>query len=138
MKVKLGILHLSKNLEWSSWPTWLKGLFLLWPSLGPAYLFITRTPRPTDGTGEITTILSNIEYQNYFISVFLGLWAINLVVLGITWVMGSLISEGYREHIGSRTKIPTAKIFKKKINSNPEATKDENDGNDLKKLKKRS
>ncbi len=112
MKLKLGLLHLSERIRWKNWPTWLKGIFLFWPSLGPAYLFITRTPIPTDGTGEIETILANLEYQNYFIVVFLGLWSINLVVLGIVWIIGGLISHTYRDHLSKRTSIPVKKIIR--------------------------
>ncbi len=137
MKVKLGLLHLSEDIKWEKWPTWLKGLYLFWPSLGPAFLFLTRTPLPTDGTGELSTILANIEYQNYFISIFLGLWAINLVILGLTWLVGGVISEAYRYHISSRTMIPvTKKKVKGKIGNRPFKESDGNDGKPIK-LKKR-
>jgi len=99
MNLKLNILLLSERVKWNNWPTWLKGLFLFWPSLGPAYLFITRTPVPTETTDEATVLLTNLEYQNYFIAVFIGLWSINLVILGITWTLGTLVSEGYRDYL---------------------------------------
>lgn len=103
MEAKLTILKLSENLKWSNWPTWLKGIFLLWPSLGPAYLFLTRTPTPT-GSEDLTTIMTNIEYQNYFIVVFLGFWSINLIILGITWLIGGLTSDMYRDHLREKSK----------------------------------
>jgi len=110
MKLKLGLLHLSRNIKWENWPTWLKGVFLFWPSLGPAYLFIVKTPFPTEGTADLSTLMTNIEYQNYFISVFIGMWSINLVILGLTWILGSLISESYRSYLRKKGEFPKAKI----------------------------
>jgi len=103
MKLKSGIFSLSERLKWKNWPTWLKGFFLLWPSLGPAYLFITRTPGPSSGDAELSTIMTNIEYQNYFIVVFIGFWSINLILLGMTWIIGGLVSDGYRSLITDRS-----------------------------------
>jgi len=98
MNLKLAVLSLSERLKWKNWPTWLKGFFLLWPSLGPAYLFITRTPAPTGDEAELTTIMTNVEYQNYFIVVFIGFWSINLIMLGLIWIIGGLISDCYRSY----------------------------------------
>ena len=116
MEAKLTILKLSENLKWSNWPTWLKGIFLLWPSLGPAYLFLTRTPTPT-GSEDLTTIMTNIEYQNYFIVVFLGFWSINLIILGITWTIGGLTSDMYRNHLREKAKEVTIKEDRVTVNS---------------------
>ncbi len=104
MSLKLKILLLSEKVKWKNWPTWLKGLFLFWPSLGPAYLFITRTPVPTEVSNEANLLLTNLEYQNYFIAVFIGFWSINLVILGLTWTIGTLISDGYRHLLRSRSR----------------------------------
>lgn len=107
MNLKLTILNLSEKLKWKNWPTWLKGFFLLWPSLGPAYLFIARTPVLVSGDAELGTIMSNIEYLNYFIAVFIGFWSLNLILLGLTWTIGSLTSDMYRSYLRerSRTKV---------------------------------
>ncbi len=106
MKSKSAVNNLSEKLKWKNWPTWLKGFFLLWPSLGPAYLFITRTPSPTGGEAELNTIMTNLEYQNYFIVVFIGFWSINLILLGLTWAIGGLVSETYRSfRIDTRSKV---------------------------------
>ncbi len=82
---------LSKKGEWGNWPLWLKGIFVLWPSLSTAYLFLTDIPG-IEGSGDMSVILRNVEYQNYFISYFVGFWAINLVLLGIGWIIVSMIS----------------------------------------------
>ncbi|MFW5946159.1 MAG: hypothetical protein ACOCTN_04735 [Candidatus Natronoplasma sp.] len=105
MKLKLAVLSLSERLKWKNWPTWFKGFFLLWPSLGPVYLFLTRTPAPTGGEAELNTIMTNLEYQNYFIVVFIGFWSINLVLLGMTWIIGSLISDGYRSYLKEKSSV---------------------------------
>jgi len=105
MKSKSTVYNLSEKLKWNNWPIWLKGFFLLWPSLGPAYLFITRTPSPTGGEAELNTIMTNLEYQNYFIVVFIGFWSINLILLGLTWAIGGLVSETYRSYLTERSKV---------------------------------
>jgi len=106
MKSKSTVYNLSEKLKWKNWPTWLKGFFLLWPSLGPAYLFITKTPSPTGGEAELNTIMTNIEYQNYFIVVFIGFWSINLILLGLTWAIGGLVLETYRSsRTDTRSKV---------------------------------
>lgn len=112
MSLKIAILSLSENLKWKNWPTWIKGLFIFWPSLGPAYLFLTRTPFPTGGANEVD-ILVNIEYQNYLIAVFIGLWSINLLILGLTWTIGSLISDGYRYYLRSKSRDVKSSLSKK-------------------------
>jgi len=114
MNLKSGILSLSEKLKWSNWPIWLKGFFLLWPSLGPAYLFLTKTPTPTEGEAELHTIMTNLEYQNYFIVVFIGFWSINLILLGLTWVIGSLISDGYRSYLRERSNMKTNTLSREK------------------------
>jgi len=103
--MKFEVLNLSEKLKWKNWPTWLKGFFLLWPSLGPAYLFITSTPTPTGGEAEVSTIMTNIEYQNFFIVVFIGFWSINLILLGLTWAIGGLVSDTYRSYLTERSDV---------------------------------
>ncbi len=110
MGLKLTVLKLSESMKWSNWPTWLKGFFLLWPSLGPAYLFITSTPVPTSGEAELSTIMTNVEYQNYFIVVFIGFWSINLILLGMTWVIGSVVSDTYRSYLREKSKVRVKRI----------------------------
>ncbi len=105
MNLKLTVLNLSESLKWKNWPTWLKGFFLLWPSLGPAYLFITRTPAPISGDADLSAIMTNVEYQNYFIVVFIGFWSINLILLGLTWVVGSVVSDTYRSYLKEKSKV---------------------------------
>ncbi|MBS3781189.1 MAG: hypothetical protein KGY66_00905 [Candidatus Thermoplasmatota archaeon] len=114
MNLKLALLLLSEKLKWKNWPTWLKGIFLLWPSLGPAYLFLTRTPSPTGGEAELSTIMTNLEYQNYFIVVFIGFWSINLILLGLTWTIGSLSSDTYRNYLREKAKVRKYNSIKEK------------------------
>ncbi|MFP3871342.1 MAG: hypothetical protein ACOC55_04590 [Candidatus Natronoplasma sp.] len=104
MDLKSDILSLEERMRWNNWPIWLKGLFILWPSIGPVYLFLFKTPAPTGDTTELNTLLTNIEYQNYFIVVFIGFWSINLMILGITWFIGPLIADGYRYHLERSSK----------------------------------
>ncbi len=104
MSLKLEILLLSEKLKWKNWPTWLKGLFLFWPSLGPAYLFITGHPSPIGAEAELNAIMNNIEYQNYLITVFIGFWSINLILLGLTWTIGDLTSHTYRSYMREKAK----------------------------------
>jgi len=121
MKWRKEILSLSEKMKWRNWPTWLKGLFISWPSLGPAYLFLTRPPFPTGGNNEIDAIMTNIEYQNYIIAVFIGLWSINLLALGITWFLVSIVSKSYRFHLNKtesgdeKDSIPTEERLKKTL-----------------------
>ncbi|MGM0510362.1 MAG: hypothetical protein ACQESD_04460 [Thermoplasmatota archaeon] len=106
-------LSLSEKGEWRNWPLWLKGIFVLWPSLSTAYLFLMDTPG-IEGSGDILTVLQNIEYQNYFISYFVGFWAINLVLLGVGWILVSVVSEVGRDKKISKSKREKVGKDKKK------------------------
>ncbi len=128
MNLKLEILLLSEKLKWKNWPIWLKGIFLAWPSIGPLYLFIFRTPIPS-GSAEVTTLLTNLEYQNYLIAVFIGFWSINMVILGLTWAVGGIVSETYRSYLKSNM---TSKKISKELGLN-EGSK----GRNLRVLKKK-
>lgn len=108
MNMKLTILRLSESIKWNNWPTLLKGFFLLWPTLGPVYLFLFRTPSPVGGEGGTTALMTNIEYQNYFIVVFLGFWSINILLLGLTWVIGSLTSKTYRSYLKEKSRVKSS------------------------------
>ncbi len=111
------LLLLPKKLKWKNWPLWLKGLFLFWPSLGPAYLFLTNTPNPLVNPAELNEILTNIEYQNYFLAYFIGLWSVNLVILGLAWIIGPVVSSTYRSYLKYKNpkKVPRKHSPKKRM-----------------------
>ncbi len=117
MNLRLGILLLSERVKWKNWPLWLKGIFLSWPSIGPLYMFLFRTPSPS-GSAEVTTLLTNLEYQNYMIAVFIGFWSINMVVLGLTWTVAGVVSETYSSYL--RDKASSGKKHKTQNSRNVE------------------
>jgi len=107
-------LSLYEKGEWRNWPLWLKGIFVLWPSLSTAYLFLIEIPA-IEGSSDMITILQNIEYQNYFISYFVGFWAINLVLLGVGWILISLVSGSRKGKSGKKVKETKRSKSKPKV-----------------------
>lgn len=122
-------LSLATKAEWRNWPLWLKGLYIFWPSLGPAYLFLKDIPM-IDQTREISPVLANIEYHSYLLAYFVGLWAVNLVILGIAWMIIYILSP----FLSSKKK--SAKT-KKKVSQTSQKTSRKKSDSQSKRLKKK-
>ncbi len=101
-------------IKWENWPLWLKGFFIFWPSIGPAFYFIQGAPE--EGTEELLNIWNKIEYQTELIYYFIGLWAINLVILGAIWIIAGMAnsSESFEEKKKIR-RVLVKKVPEKKL-----------------------
>ncbi|MFP4051462.1 MAG: hypothetical protein ACLFVB_06955 [Thermoplasmata archaeon] len=103
-------------IKWENWPLWLKGFFILWPSIGPAFYFIQGTPEQSGD--ELVNIWYKLEYQTELIYYFIGLWTINLVVLGGIWIFAGMFNP--RETIEEKKKVRRVlvkKVPEKKLNT---------------------
>lgn len=100
-------------IKWENWPLWLKGFFIFWPSIGPAFYFILGSPE-----GGVENIWDNIDYQTDLIFYFIGLWAINLALLGAIWIFASMLisEEPIKQNINNPVdkKISDKKMMKLK------------------------
>lgn len=88
----------NENITWDNWPSWLKGIFVLWPSFYPM-LFFFKTIYYIN-VDESFASLDSLVNMIFFA---LGLWMINFVILGSVWILLNIIAfYGKKKSRGSK------------------------------------